>query len=105
MAYEPIAGGPTRFVMTLPRIAVLPLPQSPAACGLAPDDHSFLWNRKALSVNTAAAMPHSTAACGHNSAQPAPRRITPRDASISHVVGTTWATYRKNLGIESSGKT
>src|SRR5262249_14223012 len=36
---------------------------------------------------------------------PAPRRITPRDASISHVVGTTWANRWKIHGIESTGNT
>src|SRR5437899_5770161 len=58
-----------------------------------------------LAASTAAAMLHRTAACGHSSRHPAPRRITPRDASISHVVGTTWATHWKKTGIESTGNT
>ena len=48
---------------------------------------------------------HNTTECSHSSDQPAPRRITPRAASISHVVGITFETWAKNHGIESVGNT
>ena len=53
------------------------------------------------SVNMAAPMLHKTTECTHSSDQPAPRRITPRAASINHVVGKICATYQKAAGIES----
>src|SRR5262249_9485533 len=39
------------------------------------------------SANATTPMPQRTSECTHSSRQPAPRRITPRAASISHVVG------------------
>src|SRR4051794_19712042 len=67
--------------------------------------HSRLWNFDEAMARMTMAMPHSTAACCHSSSQPPPRRMTPREASIIHVVGMIWARYQKKVGIESSGKT
>ena len=50
-------------------------------------------------------MVHKTMACLCSSAQPPPRRMTPREASIIHVVGRSCARYQKNGGIESKGNT
>ena len=59
--------------------------------------------RKASTSAALTAMPHSTKACGHNSGQPAPRRITPRAASISQVVGMTRAIVWRLTGEKQRG--
>ena len=58
-----------------------------------------------ITLHASNAITHSTSRCIFSSGHPAPRRMTPRAASISQVVEMTWATYQKNHGIESSGKT
>src|SRR5262245_51575965 len=58
-----------------------------------------------LTTMAITAMIHNTRAFGQSSAQPAPRRMTPRAASISQVVGRNWAMTEKIHGIESTGKT
>jgi hypothetical protein len=75
-----------------------------------PRRHMFLHtnrfrNFNVLKASIASAMLHRISACGHNSRHPAPRRITPREASTSHVVGMICAIHQKKSGIESSGNT
>jgi hypothetical protein len=62
------------------------------------------WKVTELVTRARIAMTVRTAALGQSSAHPAPRRITPHEASTIHLVGTSLATYQKNAGIESSGK-
>src|SRR5437764_1014655 len=54
-----------------------------------------LWNLSMARANIARPMLHKTTEWTQSSAQPAPRRMTPRAASISQVVGNTCATYQK----------
>src|SRR5262245_8867799 len=70
-------------------------PQSPTS------QASCLWKRSELRTIMAMAMDQRTAAWTQSSAQPAPRRMTPRDASMSQVVGMAWETYQKKRGMES----
>src|SRR5262249_13581353 len=70
-----------------------------------PGHESCFRTLNELKTRDAIAIAHRAAAWGHRSGQPAPRRITPREASINHVVGRNWATHTNPCGIESSGNT
>src|SRR5438477_12794978 len=65
---------------------------------------NFFRNFNVASVSSPSAITHSRVACGHNSLQPAPRKITPRAASIIQVVGSTQEICRKNHGMQAAGK-
>ena len=66
-------------------------------------DTRFL-NFRAATVITVSAIAVSTAAFSQSSFQPAPRRITPRAASIIQVVGIMFAMGLNTAGIDSTGK-
>src|SRR6185437_15310324 len=64
-----------------------------------------LRNRGELRIAEPRAMNQSTTALTQSFAHPAPRRITPRAASIYQVVWINCATHQNTQGIESEGKT
>jgi hypothetical protein len=75
----------------LERVGETKRPRQPTRCGATV--HAMrLWNVTVLVTRASDAMAVITAKFGQSSAQPAPRRMTPRAASIIQVVGTKWAT-------------